>query len=517
MFKRYVYFEGLASLVGSDGQFLINVKGQIKDCDGNDLLWHYDSEGHRVVKCVGWDGEKNYRIIDLMAIQFKNLQIPHENYCRVIAFVIDRDKDNTHAANIGYRFKNSPLEVREYPGFYYVPSLTALAINREGIVIRTKNFSIVPTHTAKGNPEKNIRGGYKNLGAFFDRNRPVTVGRHRLLCLTFKEYPDNVDELTVNHIDGIPGNDNLDNLEWVTRSENNTHAYKTFLKNQNLAVLVRNVLTGEVVEYYSISECARALGYSHDETIRSRICRSKFGTVFQDGTQIKLKNDPRPWIIPKNATKEIEKSREKIPVIARNCLTLEERFFGSIKEAAKEFEIIDSTLSLRIGDRNKKPLCGWQFKEELDKEPWPAFTEKEYLDSLKPNSFAVNARNIFSGVEVTYKSIREAQRVFGGSIREILRKKSNWLSKDGWQLKLEDCSWEFIEDPEEAVYKIQKEIMAKSEETGQIYIAENAAKMAGILNLDPKEIRRAAFTRGNRLYKNYRFRLGITNDPWPLK
>src|SRR5690606_38039399 len=96
----------------------------------------------------------------------------------------------------------------------------------------------------------------------------VNISRHRALCLVFKNYPDDCDKMVVNHINGVPGDDRLDNLEWISRGENNIHAYKNFLKDQNKAVLVRNVLTGEVKEYYSIAETARVLGYPTDETIR---------------------------------------------------------------------------------------------------------------------------------------------------------------------------------------------------------------------------------------------------------
>jgi hypothetical protein len=57
--------------------------------------------------------------------------------------------------------------------------------------------------------------------------------------------------------------------------------------------------------------------------------------------------------------------------------------------------------------------------------------------------------------------------------------------------------------------------MAKNEFTDEIIIAEDAATMAGILNLDRKSVRKAAFTRGNQIYKDYRFRLSVTMDPWP--
>jgi len=47
---------------------------------------------------------------------------------------------------------------------------------------------------------------------------------HRLVAETFLENNENKEE--VNHIDGNRQNNNLSNLEWVTRSENHYHRYK---------------------------------------------------------------------------------------------------------------------------------------------------------------------------------------------------------------------------------------------------------------------------------------------------
>ena len=122
MFKRYVFIEGLTSLIGSNGKYLINIKGQIKDIEGNNLLVRLNEQGHKIVYCCSWNGEQDYRVIDLVALQFKSLQIPKKDYEKVEAFVIDGNPDNTHAENIGYRFKGGRLEVENFQGFFYVPT-----------------------------------------------------------------------------------------------------------------------------------------------------------------------------------------------------------------------------------------------------------------------------------------------------------------------------------------------------------------------------------------------------------
>lgn len=52
---------------------------------------------------------------------------------------------------------------------------------------------------------------------------------HRIVAKCFIENPEGLTE--VNHKDGNKKNNNVENLEWCTRSENNRHAFKTGLRS----------------------------------------------------------------------------------------------------------------------------------------------------------------------------------------------------------------------------------------------------------------------------------------------
>jgi HNH endonuclease/NUMOD4 motif-containing protein/CENP-B-like protein len=54
---------------------------------------------------------------------------------------------------------------------------------------------------------------------------------HRLVAMAFIPNPGNKE--FVNHKDGNPANNHVNNLEWATRQENENHAFATGLKNSS--------------------------------------------------------------------------------------------------------------------------------------------------------------------------------------------------------------------------------------------------------------------------------------------
>ncbi len=70
---------------------------------------------------------------------------------------------------------------------------------------------------------------------------------HRLVAEHFIHNPNNLSQ--VNHIDGNKSNNNVNNLEWVTSSDNITHSFNNGLSNYNGENNGRSKLTSlEVIE-----------------------------------------------------------------------------------------------------------------------------------------------------------------------------------------------------------------------------------------------------------------------------
>lgn len=110
---------------------------------------------------------------------------------------------------------------------------------------------------------------------------------HRAVALTFLDKPSGKD--FVNHKDGDKSNNDLSNLEWVTRSENMKHSYHElgnrdgtapmrgkFGLDHNRAKAVK-ILTPDGVEkvFGSLLEMTRETGFDYSSVSKMIICVGK--------------------------------------------------------------------------------------------------------------------------------------------------------------------------------------------------------------------------------------------------
>jgi hypothetical protein len=72
--------------------------------------------------------------------------------------------------------------------------------------------------------------GYLVYGLQFNRKTKRSYA-HRVIANAFIPNPDNLPE--VNHINGIKTDNRVENLEWISRTDNMKHAYKLGLKKND--------------------------------------------------------------------------------------------------------------------------------------------------------------------------------------------------------------------------------------------------------------------------------------------
>lgn len=114
---------------------------------------------------------------------------------------------------------------------------------------------------------------------------------HRLVIEAFLENPDNKPEC--NHKNGIKTDNRLENLEWVTHSENMSHAYRTGLATNKGETHPRSKLTeSDVLEILEDSNAGIPLEEVAGKYNISKqgVCNIKAGRSWSHVTGITQKN-----------------------------------------------------------------------------------------------------------------------------------------------------------------------------------------------------------------------------------
>lgn len=140
-------------------------------------------------------------------------------------------------------------DVKEYEGLYQVSNFGRVkSLSRK---IKYPNGHIHP-YSEKILKEYVTPNGYPSVALGKDgKNTRVSV--HRLVANAFIDNPDNLPQ--INHKDGNKQNNNIENLEWITVSNNILHAIYV-LKNRTRPV--ECIETGK--RYISIKEAAKSAG-----------------------------------------------------------------------------------------------------------------------------------------------------------------------------------------------------------------------------------------------------------------
>jgi len=435
----------------SFNKYTVTDCGKVFGIDGEEIQRRRTEDGP-VVK-ITWAGTvAEFPVALLVIVTFSGMKLPGHHYGKVVPIFIDGNVHNCNISNLRYRFKDGPLEVDGLPGFYYIPFFTSYAISREGVLMslvketpRIRRWAVLP-----GVTERNRRGGYLYARIVPDGKGPTSIYKHRALCLVFKPYPANVDELVINHLDGDSSNNDLDNIVWSTHSENAKHAFANGMKpNGAKAVLVRDLKTGEITRYNSLVECAQEKGYKTTVNLGWRIHKGA-SLLFPDYLQYKL-DDGSDWLEVDLDESNMYRHGRMDSVAAWNVFTNEVIIFQGIVAGSKATGVSTTGITGQLAKAEKTPVNGWVFRYAIGDAEWPRFSEwhlKLFRKHPKHPPKGIVATHIETGEEEFFCDRWEVSERFGIEDSTVMRYAREEKVIDGeYRLRYYPLSLEHVQVP----------------------------------------------------------------------
>lgn len=117
-------------------------------------------------------------------------------------------------------------------------------------------------------PTPNINNGRLYVSMVNDEGKTKNMNLARVVAQTF--IPHSEEDNTVNHIDGVVTNNNIENLEWVTQSTNNQHAYDVLNRKvvTERRFIFSKIIYNDTYEFSTVAAFAKFLGKSETQTRR---------------------------------------------------------------------------------------------------------------------------------------------------------------------------------------------------------------------------------------------------------
>lgn len=366
MLENYIDVDKPLKIAFSN-DFYISYDGKIFDLNMREQPTYFDETGRKKYKGNLFCGYREYDVAVLVAWTYKGLKYPSYHIGKLDVFFLDGDVKNTHPSNLIWKFPAERLRYRKDPNYAYIPCFSQYVISKEGCLIVTLTGQEVQPYFERG---------YAKFRLVSDLGVTHAIGRHRLVCLAWLDYPSNIIDLVVNHIDGIPGNDWLDNLELITRAENNKHASETGLLTKGRPVVVRNCFTGEVTTYRGTTQCAEALNL-HRTTVQYRL-HAPNQPVYYSGLQFKYAYDDTPWREVKPEELEGLELNKGIAtkVYFRNIKNGAVTETASLKEACFLTGVPVMTIHGQLNKtKQRRPIDGFDFS--YSDGPWREYDDDE--------------------------------------------------------------------------------------------------------------------------------------------
>lgn len=220
--------------------------------------------------------------------------------------------------------------------------------------------------------------GYCNFRLKTDKGNTLTIGRHRLMGIVFLPISGGYDGLVINHINGIKGQDNIDNLEWMTPKQNCEYSGIHHNNPKCIPILVRDLLTKEIKQFPSFLEAAKFYNVSKD-FIAYRV-NSKSTKLFPELRQYKSIRDNNDWYEPSKEELDNIMAPKKPYILVKDLRKNIVHEFYNLTDAALFTGLHKSIISDALNHSFGKILTGlFLIKRFDDPRDWPKIDDPYYV------------------------------------------------------------------------------------------------------------------------------------------
>jgi hypothetical protein len=507
MFDRYLTQATELAVPLTDDRYQVNLNDLSVSDNGFVLQTQTNEHGQVCVELDWYAGLGFYPLVKVIAHSFKPTAVPARYWHLLAVEFLDSDPKNLHPSNLVWRYPKG-LGCEDNNGFGFIPLYSRYMINRAGAVfdMHRKRF-MKSTYSV----------GYFRFTLISDLGEKVATSRHRVLGFVFLDYPTNVDVMTINHINGVKGDDRLENLEWVTSAQNARHAIETGLRESPKPVIVENVENGVMTILPSLRHCS--LLHSLQRPVMVRFMTEA------------------PWVYDKwpyrfsfqNEEDRVKTNVTTTPVLVRDMRTGVVTEYPSIRQGALQLNMSYIAFNARLSIEYDR-VCpdGLQIRRKRDVVTWFEPEDVELAIAKSGYLTSCEIRDCLTGEVTTYNSQTETKDALGVCEASM----HMWLNFNGKRvfkaqstkrfIQVRRCSvlgdWYKPEDPQAEYDKVslEKRVIVRNIQTGEEVVYESAVQCAAAHQILTTTLNYRLSTRGQRKFE-YLYQFKYVTDELAFK